>query len=273
MMEEKRPYPIPDACIISFALIGGLVIALTVISILTMTVKELSDIPHLIAVASGSKVVGSIIITMGAGLNAVVILILLGTPLAYVLARTDFRGKGMVESLVDLPIMLPHTVAGILVYLLFMRRGLFGAPLSDVGISFEDAYPGIVIAMIFVSSPYLINSVREGFEKVPLHIENVARTLGATRFQAFMHVVLPLTLRHIYNGSILAWGRAIGEFAAIIMIAYYPMVISTLIYYTFTTDGIKTSSTVAFVMILACFAAFILLRVLTRYMGRYDDRV
>lgn len=268
-----RKHPLPDACIISFSLIGGLIIALTVIALLSMTFRELSDIPHLLAVASGSRVTGSIILTMGAGLNAVIILLLLGTPLAYVLARTDFKGKRIVESLVDLPIMLPHTVAGILVYLLFMRRGFFGAPLSEIGIAFEDAYPGIVVAMIFVSSPYLINSVREGFEKVPLHIENVARTLGATRFQAFMHVVLPLSFRNIYNGAILAWGRAIGEFAAIIMIAYYPMVISTLIYYTFTTDGIRASSTVAFVMILACFIAFILLRFITRYMVRYDDRV
>jgi molybdate/tungstate transport system permease protein len=268
-----RRRPLPDRCLVSFALIGSLIIGLTVLALLNMTLRELGDIPHLLAVASESRVIGSIVLTMGAGLNAVIVLFILGVPLAYVLARTDFRGKGIVESLVDLPIILPHTVAGILVYILFMRRGLLGAPLSEIGLAFEDAYLGIVIAMIFVSSPYFINSVREGFEKVPLHLENVARTLGATRFQAFMHVVLPLSLRHIFNGAILAWGRAIGEFAAIIMIAYYPMVISTLIYYTFTTDGIKTSSTVAFVMIVACFIAFILLRLATRFMERYDDRV
>ncbi len=264
---------LPDPCIISFSLIGMLIIGLTVLALLNMAVNQLSDIPFLIATASDSGVINAITVTMGAGLNAVLILLFIGTPLAYVLARTDFRGKGVVEGIVDMPIMLPHTVAGILVYLLFMRRGLLGAPLYSAGISFEDAYPGIVIAMLFVSAPYYINSVREGFEKVPVHLENVARTLGATRFQTFIRVVLPLSVRHIFNGSILAWGRAIGEFAAIIMIAYYPFVISTLIYYTFTTSGIKASSTVAFVMILACFAAFIALRLLTRYTGRYDDRV
>ncbi len=272
-MTWKKRRSLPDRCIISFALIGGLIVALTVVALLNLTIRELADIPHLLQVASESDVINSIVLTMGAGLNAIIILLVLGTPLAYVLARTSFRGKGIVESLVDIPIMLPHTVAGILVYILFMRRGLLGAPLSEIGFRFEDAYPGIVVAMLFVSSPYFVNTVREGFEKVPVHLENVARTLGATRFQAFTRIVLPLSVRHIFNGCILAWGRAIGEFAAIIMIAYYPMVISTLIYYTFTTKGIKTSSTVAFVMIVACFIAFILLRLVTRFMGRYDDRV
>jgi molybdate/tungstate transport system permease protein len=264
---------VPDKCLISFALIGGLIIALTLLSLLSITLGQIEDIPNLIRVATETKVINSIVLTMGAGLNAILILLLIGTPLAYILARTDFHGKGIVESIVDLPVMLPHTVAGILVYILFMQRGLIGAPFKNIGIVFEDAYPGIVMAMVFVSSPYFINSVREGFEKVPLHMENVARTLGATRWQAFRKVVLPLSVRHIFSGSILAWGRAIGEFAAIIMIAYYPMVISTLIYYKFTTSGLKESSTVAFVMILACFAAFIVLRVVTRYIGRYDDRV
>jgi len=86
-------------------------------------------------------------------------------------------------------------------------------------------------------------------------------------------VVLPSSVRHILNGSILAWGRAISEFAAVIMIAYYPMIISTLIYYRFTTGGIKESTAVAFVMIVACLVVFLVLRTITRFVGRYDDRV
>jgi len=269
----RSSHRLPDACLISFGLAGSLIVFLTVLAILSLAVPEFGDIPHLVQVATQERVVDSIILTMGAGLNAVLILLLFGIPLAYVLARVDFRGKGIVESLVDLPLMLPHTIAGIMVYLLFMERGVLGAPLASAGIFFEDAYPGIVAAMVFVSSPYLVNSVREGFENVPLHIENVARTLGASRFQAFARVVLPLSIRHIYSGAILAWGRAIGEFAAIIMIAYYPMVISTVIYYTFTTHGIKESRSVAFVFLIVCLAVFGLLRFLTRFMGKYDDRI
>ncbi|MBN2734592.1 MAG: ABC transporter permease [Methanomicrobiaceae archaeon] len=264
---------LPDSCIISFSLIGALIVSLTLISLLYLGIAQAGDIPNLIAVASETKVIDSILLTMFAGLNAVILLMLAGIPLAYVLARVDFRGKGIVESLVDLPVMLPHTVAGILVYILFMRRGIIGGPLGEVGIVFEDAYPGIVMAMLFVASPYFINTVREGFEKVPVHMENVARTLGATRFTAFRRVVLPLSTRHILNGCILAWGRAIGEFAAVIMIAYYPMIISTLIYYKFTTSGLKESSTVAFIVIVVCLAVFAGLRHVMKYVGKYDDRV
>ncbi len=175
------------------------------------------------------------------------------------------------ENIVDIPLVLPHTVAGLMVYLLFMSRGPIGAPFNSVGIVFEDAFAGIVVAMIFVSSPYYINAVREGFEKVPVHLENVARTLGATRFHAFRNITLPLSTRHLLSGSFLAWGRAVGEFAAVIMIAYFPMVVSTLIYQRFTTGGLAESRSVAFIMILICIAVFIIFRWVTRTAGRYES--
>jgi molybdate/tungstate transport system permease protein len=263
----------PDLCLISFAIIGSTLVILILLALLTITVSQLSDIPFLLQVASDSQVTDSIILTFTAGLNAVIILVLLGTPLAYVLARTHSRFNTIIESIIDIPLVLPHTVAGIMVYLIFMQRGLIGAPLNDVGITFEDAYPGIVAAMLFVALPFYVDTAREGFQKVPLHMENVARTLGATRFQAFSLIVFPLSIRHIINGCILAWGRAISEFAAVIMIAYYPMIISTLIYYRFTTGGLKESTAIAFLMLLASFSVFILIRLVTRYIGRYDDRV
>ncbi len=263
----------PDWCLIGFAIIGGMLVLLPLLALLNITLGQLADIPYLLAVATQKQVVDSIVLTFGAGLLAVIILVFFGTPLSYVLARTNSRINQVVESLVDLPLVLPHTVAGLMVYILFMQRGLIGAPLKSMGILFEDAFWGIVVAMLFVAMPFYVNTVREGFQKVPVHYENVARTLGATRFQAFVFIVIPSSVRHIFNGCILAWGRAISEFAAIIMIAYYPMVISTLIFYRFTTGGIKESSAVAFVMIVACFVVFLALRSVTRYLGRYDDRV
>jgi len=244
-----------------------------VLALATITVTQLADLPFLIQVALDSRVIDSILLTFGAGLAVVGVLMILGTPLAYVLARTHFRLNSLIEALIDIPLVLPHTVAGIMVYLLFMQRGPLGAPFKDIGIVFEDAFPGIVVAMLFVAMPFYINTVREGFQKVPLHIENVARTLGASRFRAFVLVVLPLSTRHILNGCVLAWGRAISEFAAVIMIAYYPMIVSTLIYYRFTTGGLKESSAIAFLMIVASFSVFLVLRIVTRYLGRYDDRV
>ena len=262
-----------DWCLIGFAIIGGMLVLLHLLALINITLGQLADIPYLLAVATQKQVIDSILMTFGAGFLAVIILIIFGTPLSYFLARTNSRFNQVIESLIDLPLVLPHTVAGLMVYILFMQRGLIGAPLKNMGIVFEDAFLGIVVAMLFVAIPFYVNTVREGFQKVPVHYENVARTLGATRFQAFLFIVLPSSVRHIFNGCILAWGRAISEFAAVIMIAYYPMVISTLIFYRFTTGGIKESSAVAFVMIVACFVVFLILRSVTRYIGRYDDRV
>jgi molybdate/tungstate transport system permease protein len=266
-------YKRADSTLIAFSLIGSTLVIFAFLALATITATQLADLPFLIQVATDSRVINSILLTFGAGLTAVFILLILGTPLAYVLARTHSRVNSLVEALIDIPLMLPHTVAGIMVYLLFMQRGLLGAPFKEIGIVFEDAFPGIVVAMLFVSMPFYINTVREGFEKVPLHIENVARTLGATRFRAFVRIVLPLSVRHLLNGSVLAWGRAISEFAAVIMIAYYPMIVSTLIYYRFTTGGLKESTAIAFLMILASFSIFLVLRIITRYLGSYDDRV
>jgi molybdate/tungstate transport system permease protein len=263
-----------DWCIVWFCILGGALVGITVLAIANIAMAELADPVHLLEVAASSEVIRSILLTFGAGASAVLLLILFGTPLAYVLARSrPSRLKGFVESIIDIPLILPHTVAGLLVYLLFMRRGWLGAPLSDIGIAFEDAFPGTVVAMLFVASPFFINTMREGFEKVPVHLENVARTLGAGTFTTFRTVTLPLSLRHMYNGAIFAWGRAIGEFAGVVMIAYYPFIISTLIYHSFTTDGIRTSRSIAFVVIVVSFGVFYLLRRMTRHLGRYNDRV
>lgn len=266
-----RPRVPCDRITLLFILAGGVLVLLTLLAVLTIAVPELADPLHLASVAGEPGVMDSLLLTFAAGFTAVLILALLGTPLAYLLARNEFRGKAVVEGLVDIPLILPHTVAGLMVYLLFMSRGLIGAPFAEAGFFFEDAFPGIVAAMVFVSTPYYVDGVREGFGKVPVRLEHVARTLGATRWYAFSRVVLPLTLRHIMSSALVAWGRAIGEFAAVVMIAYFPMVVSTLIYQRFATGGIAESRSVAFLMLALCLVLFIGIRWLMKHVGRYDD--
>ncbi|MBR1368043.1 molybdenum ABC transporter permease [Methanocalculus chunghsingensis] len=267
---RRRHY---DRSLIPFLIPGSTIILVTILALGTLTVIQINDIERFLRIAGDHAVLHALFLTIFAGMCAVMILSLIGTPLAYYLARTKSRFRGIIESIVDIPLILPHTVAGILVYLLFMREGLIGAPMSAVGIIFEEAFPGIVAAMTFVSAPFYVNAVREGFEKVPVHLENAARTLGATHSYAFVTITLPLATREIVNGALLAWGRSIGEFAAVIIIAYYPMVISTLIYYRFTTGGIAEAQGLAFLMIVICFGIFLLVRSVTRFLGRYDDRV
>jgi molybdate/tungstate transport system permease protein len=262
----------PDPCLISFWLVGGLLVALIILAAATVAVPEIMAPGHLLSVAMDAGVINAIVVTFAAGFVAVMFLMILGTPLAYVLARGRSRGNGVIEMVVDLPLALPHTVAGLMVYLLFMMRGPLGIPFYSAGIVFEDAFPGIVAAMIFVSAPYYVDAVREGITKVPERLEYVARTLGATRYEAFRTITLPLSVRPILSGAFLAWGRAIGEFAAVVMIAYFPMVVSTLIYHRFTTGGLEESRSIAFIMLIICLAVFLAFRLVSHQWGRNHDR-
>ncbi len=258
--------------LIAFWIPGMVLIGIIVLALLVIAIPVLQNPEYLTAAAIDPVVLHAFLVTFLAGFCAVGILALTGTPLAYALSRTDAPWKSVVETLVDIPLVLPHTVAGLMVYLLFMSQGPLGGPLGELGLTFEDAFPGIVAAMVFVSIPYYVNSVREGFGRVPVQLENVARTLGASKGRTFISVTLPLATRHILYGALLAWGRAIGEFAAVIMIAYFPLVISSLIYYRFTTGGIAESQAIAFLLILLCMVLFFVFRVLTRRAGVYDDR-
>jgi len=267
--EKKIP---PEVTLIPFWLAGGLLVALIVLAAATIAVPELLNVGHLLSVAQEAGVIDSITVTFAAGFVAVLILVLLGTPLAYLLARGKSRWNGLIETVVDLPLALPHTVAGLMIYLLFMMRGPLGMPFSEIGIIFEEAFAGIVAAMVFVSTPYYVNAVREGIAQVPERLEFVARTLGASRLRAIQTITLPLSMRSIISGAFLAWGRAIGEFAAVVMIAYFPMVVSTLIYHRFTTGGLAESRSIAFIMLVACLLVFLVFRLVSHGWGGRHDR-
>ncbi|MCW3976632.1 MAG: ABC transporter permease, partial [Candidatus Bathyarchaeota archaeon] len=172
------------------------------------------------------------------------------------------------ESIIDVPVIIPHTVTGIALYTFFMRRSAVGTAFSNIGIIFEDSMWGIVVAMLFVSTPFYVNAAREGFQSINPRLERVARTLGASQWKAFYRITLPLAIRHLFSGAVMSWARGISEFGAVIMIAFYPMIVPTLIFYEFTTHGFKGSQPIAVLMILVCFSIFIILRTSTRYWGR-----
>jgi len=250
-----------------------LLVGLVVLALATLAARAVVDPRALISAASDTAVWSAIATTFAAATLAVLVLALLGTPLAYLMARSRSRALPAVEALVDLPLVLPHTIAGLLVYLVFMRYGPLGAPLGAVGLSFEDAFPGVVAAMLFVGIPYYVDAARDGFAKVPVELEEVARTLGAGRWAAFAEVALPLAARECLSGAVTAWGRAVGEFAAVIMIAYFPLVISTLIYTRFTQYGLAETVAVAVVLLVTCMAVLILLRRVASRLWRPDAPV
>jgi molybdate/tungstate transport system permease protein len=252
-----------------FLLIGSVLILFTILTLFNMIFRQIVLEPEgLLEAANDPVVIESILLTLYGSFLATLIAMILGTPLAYVLARHDFRGKSVVESIIDVPVIIPHSVAGIALYALFMRRSAVGGAFQNLGIIFEDSLWGIVVAMLFVSAPFYVNAAREGFQSINPRLERVARTLGASQCKAFYRITLPLAVRHLFSGAVMAWARGISEFGAVIMIAFYPMIAPILIFYRFTTHGLKGSQPVAVLLILICFIVFIALRMSTKYWER-----
>jgi molybdate transport system permease protein len=150
---------------------------------------------------------------------SVLLAVVLGMPLAYVLARWKFRGKSAFELLVDLPVVLPPSVAGLALLMAFGRMGIFGKGLALIGISLPFTTAAVVLAQVFVSAPLFVRSARIGFSGVDVQLEEAATVEGANEWQVFRHVMFPLTGRALLTGVILAWTRALGEFGATILFA------------------------------------------------------
>lgn len=192
--------------------------------------------------------------------GAALIAFVFGTPFAYLLARRDFPGKRFVESVVDLPIMIPHPVIGIAILSLAGREHWIGRMAAELGIRVMGSVTGIVIVLTFVGLPFYINTVKNGFEAVPVRLEHVARSLGAGAFGTFFRVTFPLAWRSIVVGMILCTARAVSEFGAVVIVAYHPMIAPVMIYERFTAYGLRYSQPVAVWLIFVCLVLFLMLR-------------
>lgn len=207
-------------------------------------------------------VLASLGITFFAALIATVIALVAGVPLAYLLARREFPGKNLVQGLIDLPIIIPHTAAGVALLMVFGRRGLLGEPLESVGLYFTENMAGIVIAMLFVSLPILVDTARESFALVDERLERVARTLGASPLTAFGRVALPLAGRGILGGAVLMWARGISEFGAVVILAYNPKAISVLVYERFAGFGLSAALPVTALLLILAIVILVVTRIL-----------
>ena len=197
-----------------------------------------------------------------AGLAAIISFIV-GTPFAYLLARKAFWGKRFVESIVDLPIVIPHPVVGIALLGVAGKNHWIGQILYELGIRIMGSVTGIVTVLTFVGMPFYINTVKDGFESISPRLENVSRSLGASMFSTFFRITFPLAWRSMVVGMIMCCARAISEFGAVVIIAYHPMIAPVLIYERFEAYGLKYSQPVAVLLILICLALFLFLRILS----------
>ena len=152
-------------------------------------------------------------------LTTLLIVITFGTPIAYFNARHSYRGKRIIETLIDLPIVLPPAVAGIALLLAFGRRGLLGQQLEFLGVNIAFTTAAVILAQLFVSSPFYIRQATTSFEDVDPEYERAAHTLGASSAETFFRVTVPIALNGLVSGALITWARALGEFGATILFA------------------------------------------------------
>jgi molybdate/tungstate transport system permease protein len=241
-----------------FSLSGGLLVLFV---ILPLAATVLSTTPGVLGeTLADQQVLRSLGLTFLAAALATILALFTGVPLAYLLARRRFWGKGLVEGIVDLPIVIPHTAAGVALLLVFGSRGVLGQPLASLGIYFVDRLGGIVVAMLFVSLPYLVNMSRTAFSGVDPEIESVAMVDGASPWQVFWHVTLPQSWRGILSGAMMMWSRGISEFGAVVILAYHPKIVPVLIYERFEGFGLRAAQPVAVILILTVLVVFSILR-------------
>lgn len=150
---------------------------------------------------------------------AVFLTIIFGTPIAYLLARRSFRGRTILETLIDLPMVLPPSVAGIALLVAFGRRGLLGQHLSAWGIELAFTQSAVVLAQVFVAAPLYIKAAMTGFMGVERELEDAAALDGAGGWQVFRQITVPLAWTSLFSGVVTTWARALGEFGATIIFA------------------------------------------------------
>ena len=212
--------------------------------------------------ATDAELRGALVLTVSTATLATLLGLAGGTPLAYVLARRRFRGRAFLAALLDLPLLIPHPVAGIALLLVLGRESRLGGLLLDAGIRITGSRAGIVCAMLFVSAPLFVSAARETFTRVDARYEAVARTLGDSAWRAFRRVTLPLAARGLLASAVVMWARAVSEFGAIVILTYNPKVASVLSYDRFTSFGLDEALPVAAVLVILAVVPLVVLRAL-----------
>lgn len=220
--------------------------------------------PAVFETAKDKEVTDSIWLTLATSFAATFIFAIAAIPFSYFLARKKFRFKNLVLGIIDLPVVIPHSAAGIAILGFISRNTIIGQAAESMGFHLVGSKAAISIAMAYVSLPFLINAARDGFEAVPEKLEKAAMNLGASPFKIFYTISLPLAWRSIVSGLILMFARGMSEFGAVIMVAYHPMITPIMIYERFGAFGLHYARPIAVIFITICLLVFIVFRLLSR---------
>ncbi len=247
---------------IAFIFLGGLVLLFIISPLLGMF---LSTTPiQLFETSKDPEVLKSIWLTLRVSFLGTVFFAVGAIPLSYFLARSNFKLKKLINGIIDIPIVIPHSAAGIAILGFISRDSVLGKIASSVGLNFVGHPVGIALAMAFVSIPFLINAARDGFENVPVKLEKTALNLGASPVRVFFSISLPLAWKNILSGLVMMFARGLSEFGAVVIVAYHPMITPVMIYERFGSFGLKYARPISVLFILVCLIFFILLRALTK---------
>jgi molybdate transport system permease protein len=248
----------------ALATAAGLFVAFLTLPIVALLLRV--PVADLATYAARPIVRDALLLSLGTTLVSLGLMLALGTPLAYLMARYRFRGKRLLETLVDIPLVMPPAVAGIALLLAFGRRGLLGPVLEDAGLDLAFSTAAVVLAQTFVASPFYVKSARAAFQAVPRELEEAAATEGAGEWSRFHRVLLPLAVPGIAGGAVMAWARALGEFGATILFAgnfegrtqTMPLAI-----YTALESDLNAAITLAALLVVASFVLLAAFRLLS----------
>ncbi len=239
-----------------FALFLGLPVA-------TLVVRSIVD-GSLSNVAGARVVLSALSLSLTTTALSLGLTVAIGLPLAIVLARRSFRGKWLVEAIVDLPIVLPPSVAGLALLLVLGRRGTLGAPLEAAGIDIAFTTAAVILAQTFVSAPFFVRSARAGIAGIDRDLEDAARVDGATERQVFLRVTVPLAGATLAAGLVMAWARALGEFGATIMFAGNfegrTQTLPLVVYTEFQAGNLDASIAASAILVLAALGVLLAVR-------------
>lgn len=216
------------------------------------------------SLASDTELRSSLWLTALTATIATLLGVIGGTPIAYLLARRSFRGRALLAALMDLPLVIPHPVAGIALLLVLGRASAVGSVFYELGLRVVGSPAGIVCAMLFVSAPLYVSAAHEAFARVDARYESVARSLGDDAWRAFRRVTLPLAGRGLTAAALVMWARAVSEFGAIVILTYNPKVASVLSYDRFTGFGLRETLPVAAALVLLALIPLAAIRALRR---------
>ena len=258
---------------LSLVALAGLFAAFLGLPVVALVVRSIVD-GSLGGAAESAAVLAALGLSLVTTAASLVLTVGIGLPLAIVLARRTFRGKWLVEAIVDLPIVLPPSVAGLALLLLLGRRGVLGGPLDAAGLDVAFTTVAVVLAQTFVSAPFFVRSARAGISTVSRDLEDAARVDGATEAQLFRLITVPLAGAALAAGLVMTWARALGEFGATIMFAGNfegrTQTLPLVVYSEFQAGHLDGSIAGAAILVLAALGVLFAVRVF--HWGRALDR-